>query len=145
MSISNYTAKCEEFLYELETSLSKKDMEELKAYCVQIGFDKCDDWFWGNLQIISEYVRYTPSKRNKKKEWQDKKLRQFLVFQAMRYVYMTRNFLEAASHPELFPGPSYRDLISKGGLIYSKLLASNYIEWPFRNEESPFDPGKDKD
>ncbi len=139
MSLDLYAAACNEFLSELEGSLTKEDVDELRADCAALGWEKWCQWANKNLSIICDYVESTPSQRLKKKAWRDPSTRRALVLAAIQYLYRAKYLLEALSEHNIAPGKSYRYTAALAGFVHLQICSKDIPRWPFPGAD-PFAP-----
>ena len=135
MGLDLYATACNEFLWELKESLTKEDVDELRAGCAALGWEKWCRWANKNLPIICDYVESTPSQRLKKKAWRDPSTRRALVLAAIQYLYGAKYLLETLGEHNIAPGKSYRYTAALAGFAYLQIFSKDIPRWPF--------PGKD--
>jgi hypothetical protein len=137
MSLALYAAKCDDILQELLESLSDADIEALRTDCATLGVDGLKHWGGDNLELIEQYVRATPSQRNRKKEWQKPVLRRRLVLTGIHYVTFAKKLLAGIDEYMLYPGLSYRDTAANAGRAFHSIFQGGVDPWPFSGDD-PF-------
>ena len=135
MSLDLYVAACSQFLSELKESLTKEDVDELRADCAALGLKGWQRWVEENVESICDYVQSTPSHRLSKKEWRDPSIRRRMVLAATQHVYRARHLIEALTEHNIAPGKSYRYTVALAGSVYLEVFSKDIPHWPF--------PGKD--
>lgn len=131
MGLENYAAACNEFLSELKGSLTKEDVDELRADCAALGWAKWGKWYQSNLPTICDYIQSSPSQRLKKKAWRDPPVRRALVLAAIQYLYGAKCLLDALTEHNIAPGKSYRHMAGLAGYVYLQFSSKDIPRWPF--------------
>jgi len=136
--LGNYAYACEGFLDELKSSLSKDQIESLRADCTELGLDAWLDWFLLNKSEIVSFVAATPSGRMAKKKWQHPVNLPRLVLGAYHHVWQALQLLDVLREVPITPGGSYRNMAVVAGELYMRIRYGKSLPlWPF-GEKNPF-------
>lgn len=136
MSIGNYIHVCSGLAGELANSLTKGDVDGLRAELRDLPEGEWLAWLSDNREEIGRFLAATPAERRKRRGWAEPSLRRQLVLGAIHMCECAQAVLEAADR--LQPGDSYRETARTAGLHFWKILAANGRNlWPF-DEPSPF-------
>lgn len=138
MGLATYAAECRRLIEELKDSLSEEDIQQLRRGCASVGFDGWSRWCGQNHRHVKAYISAAPSRRKKKKAWQEPGLQPYLTLAAIQQIQRSKALLEILSTRELPVGARYRDMAAEAGDMYVELVIYDLQAWPFPGP-SPFD------
>lgn len=137
MSLYSYASACSGLVTELTDSLSEEDLNELRKDCKSLGLKRWYAWQSDNLELVFDYLRATPSVRNKKKVWRDPTLRRRLVLACIGLLLRGQKLLTAADWLALKVGSPYREMGQIAAEKYLEILSEPIERWPL-DGPSPF-------
>jgi hypothetical protein len=142
-SLSKYVGNAQLHVEELRRSLTEDDLIALRAELVSLGVRGWLKWRFDNQNLIEEYLRATPTARNRHKSWQDQSLRLRLTCAAILYALDSQNVLSVlheSSWIETSSFVGYRDMTASAADILYRIqdLQYGYDQWPFPDIETPF-------
>jgi hypothetical protein len=142
MGLRNYARASNEDALSLVELLTPEELETLYIGLSKAGVAKWKQWQKNHQGDILDFVAATPAARNKKKQWNDPRLRPLLILAAIRHCLAAEKLLYFFSdnEPLLAPGGPYRGTTAIAGTLFFELTDTSVPDWPeCLNYPSPFD------
>ena len=137
MDLSAYKEACQVLEKEFQASLTARDVKALREDCEQMGWKNWLAWCRDNYDEILQYVTATPSRRKRKKDWQEPILRRRLSLAGIQHVQRAVRLLSVLSDKLLDESWSNRDMAAHAGDLYIDVVVPKLPRWPFANPD-PF-------
>lgn len=139
MSFNLYISNCNGFVDELRKMLSNEDIEILRDYFKEFGYDAVIDGFAKNWTHISKFATMIPSKRPAylKKIKPTSQQRALLIFLSMLFVLYARKILHACEEFDVREGCPYREMTLRAANAFVECSKFFYAQWPLPGK-SPF-------
>lgn len=139
MPIAAYAAECAGLIDELIQSTSADDVLLMREGLAGTTDDGWLQWRIQTHQTICEFVASAPSKRKRRKSWNQPESGHLIRLAAIQHLICGYHFLNTIDANQLYPGPSYRDMAAMAGAAYMYLyLSCDENHWPF-DSPAPFD------
>ncbi len=141
MELSEYRDACKPMESELLESLSPEDINRLREDMKALGWKAWLEWCRDNYDDILSFVTATPSRRKRRKAWQDNQLRCRMALASIQHVQRAERLLRVLSDKLLDGSWSAKDMAAHAGDLYIDVVVPKLPRWPF-DGPNPFPRGQ---
>ncbi len=137
MELSQYRDACKPMERELAKSLTIKDINALREDLRDLGWKTWLAWCRDNYEDVLSFVTATPSRRKRRKAWQDDHIRRRMTLASIQHMQRAERLLKVLADKILDGSWSARDMACHAGDLYIDVVVPKLPRWPFA-DPNPF-------